>query len=62
MNDKQRIRDSRTALLDRLKKRSYNPKEDNTEHVLERSLKPAEIKSLVDSIAKLNVMLKDWQE
>ena len=62
MNDKQLLRDSRTALLTRLKKRAYNPKEDETQHVLERSLKPSEIKSLVDSIAKLNAMAKDWQE
>lgn len=62
VNDKQKIRDSRAALLDRLKKRAYNPKEDETNHVFERSLPAKDVKTIVDSIAKLNAMLKDWQD
>lgn len=62
MNDKQKIREARSALLERLKSRAFNPKEDEIQHVLRRSLAPREVKMLVDSIAKLNQTMKDWQE
>lgn len=62
MNDKQKIRDARASILDRLKSRAFNPKEDETQHVFQRSLAPREVKMLVDSIAKLNQTIKDWQE
>lgn len=62
MSDKQKIKDTRTALLDRLKKRAYNPKEDDTKHLLVPSLPAKDVKVIVESLVKLNGLLKDWQE